>query len=414
MKLFGFGHTDLKKVADEHIIKGNWAKALVEYQKICEKEPDNIRNRKKLGDILVKLKKNSEAVEEYSWVAEKYATDGFLIKAIAVNKIIMKLDPNNKDVHEKLASLYSSRGMKYGEASRVFAAEHATKPETKKEEKELPTIPLFSDLSRDAFLKVVDKLIDKEFQEGEVLCNEGDKGDSIFIISEGEVSITRTDSYGKKVSLSELSDGDFFGEFAFFAKTDRLATVVAKKETSVFEITNDDIEAIIKEFPEVKDVLFEFYKERVIVNLLALSPVFSPLTLEERDEVISKFAMKEYAIGKDVIKEGDPGDSIFLVKSGRVKITTNKGGKIISLAELNAGDFFGEISLVTGKPRTATVTAETQAELLELKKADFDSILEKHPEINDTLQKYLKDRAKKTISAVMNFEKEARAKSKLV
>jgi cAMP-dependent protein kinase regulator len=415
MKLFGFGHADLKKTADEHIIKGNWSKALTEYKKIVEKEPDSIRNRKKLGDIYIKLNKNTDAIKEYTWVAEKYATEGFLIKAIAINKIIIKLDPNSKEVQGKLASLYSSRGMSFGQPGGAAAKKEAV-PEEKEEEqkKEMPAIPLFSGLSPEAFCSVVDKLKEKQINKGDILCNEGDKGDSIFIISEGEVSIIRKDSLGKDVNLSKLSDGDFFGEFAFFAKTNRLATVVAEKDTLIFEITNDDIEEIIKKYAEVKDVLFDFYKERVIVNLLAMSPVFSPCTLEERHEVINRFTMKEYKIGEDVIREGDAGDSIFLIKSGQVKITINKEGKVIDLAELNAGDFFGEIALVTGQPRTATVTAKTEAELLELKKVDFDDMLAKHPEINGILQDYLQNRAKKTISAVINFEKEARAKNKMV
>ncbi|MFC1856186.1 cyclic nucleotide-binding domain-containing protein [Thermodesulfobacteriota bacterium] len=410
MKLFGFGHTDLKKEADEHIIKGNYAKALTEYQKIVEKAPENIRNRKKLADIYFKLQKSDKAIEEYTWVAEKYATEGFLIKAIAVNKIIIRLDPDNQVVKETLASLYTSRGINIGPQAPQAAAS-GNGGDTKED---MPTIPLFSNLSHAAFCKVVDKLIDKEFKKGDVLCREGENGDSIFIISEGEVLITRKDSSGKVVTLAQLSDGDFFGEFAFFSKSSRLATVVANQDTNVFEMTNSDIDGVIEEFPSVKEVLFDFYKERVIANLMAISPVFSPLSKEEKEEVIERFKLKNYKIGEAVIKEGDAGDSIFLIKSGRVMISTTKDGKTINLAKLNAGDFFGEIALVTGKPRTATVTAETQAEILELKKVDFDDMLVKHSEINGILQDYLKERAKKTISTVMNFEKESRAKNKMV
>lgn len=408
MKLFGRKDSNNKSKADSYIIKGNWSKALNEYKKIVAADPDNTQNRKKLGDIYLKLNKKNEAVEEYIQVAENYANDGFLIKAIAVNKLIMKLDPDNIEIQDKLASLYSSRGMDYMQQRKT------TPEEEERLSKALPKIPLFSDLSHDEFCKVINKLREKHFKAGEIICNEGDRGDNLFIINEGEVSITRRNALGQDVPLANLSDGSFFGEFAFFSKTDRFATVVASKETLLFEITNKDIEELMKEFPRINDVLFNFYKERVILNLLAMSPVFGPCTSAERKEIMDKFEKKDYKEGEDVIREGDAGDSIFLIKSGNVKVTINKGGKIIELAKLYAGDFFGEIALVTGKPRTATVTSAVKSELLELKKKDFDVYLERHPDINDILQAYLEDRANKTANAVLDFEKESWAKSKMV
>ncbi len=406
--LFGFGSSDPKKKANDYIIKGNWAKALIEYKKIVEADPANIRNRQKLGDIYCKLNQIEEAIEEYTEVADSYAKEGFLIKAIAINKLIMKLDPENVDVQESLASLYTSRGISYKSHHKVVEKEEEKKAEV------VPKIPLFSNLSHEEFCNVVNKLKERNFQEGEIICNEGDEGNSIFVISEGEVTIHRKNSQGQHVELANLTDGAFFGEFAFFSRSKRHATVSAKKDTLIFEITKDDIEEIINEFPRVNKVLFDFYKERVILNLLAMSPIFEPCTIEERKTLMDRFEQKNYDIDGDIIKEGDAGDSIFLIKSGNVRVTIIKGGKVLELARLQAGEFFGEIALVTGQPRTATVSAVTQSEVLELKKADFDEITGSHPEIKGIIQAYLQDRAKKTVSAVINFGKENRAKNKMV
>lgn len=407
VNIFGFGSTDIKKTADELIMKGNWSKALVEYKKIVNAEPTNIRNRQKLGDILAKLNKKEEAIEEYAKVAESYASEGFLIKAIAMNKLIIKLDPENKEVQENLAALYASRGIEFEQQSKQEVDED-------KKAQIIPKIPLFSDLSYEEFCNVVNKLKEKHYHEGDIVCKEGDPGDSIFVISEGAVNITRKNSLGEEVPLAQLSEGAFFGEFAFFSKSKRHATVVASKDSLIFEMTKDSIEEIIKEFPRVNEVLFDFYKERVILNLLAMSPIFDLCTADERKEIIESFTSKSYKIDQAIIREGDPGDSLYLIKSGRVRVVTTKGGNMITLAELSAGEFFGEIALVTGQPRTATVLATTEAEVLELKKINFDGILAKHPQINDVLKAYLQDRAKKTVNAIINYEKEARAKNKMV
>lgn len=113
LKLFKLVSSDPITKAQEYVMKGNWNKALIEYKKIVGEDPLNVRHRQKLGDIYAKLNKNSEAIEEYAKVACWYANEGYIAKAIAINKLIIKLDPNNKEIKENLVSLYASRGMEF-------------------------------------------------------------------------------------------------------------------------------------------------------------------------------------------------------------------------------------------------------------------------------------------------------------
>ena len=92
---------------------------------------------------------------------------------------------------------------------------------------------------------------------------------------------------------------------------------------------------------------------------------------------------------------------MYLIRSGEVKVhTQNPMGEEIHLADLKAGDFFGEVSLIQGKPRTATVTSKTKVELMELEKKNLDEIIKAHPKVFEILQKTMDHRLEETVNKV--------------
>ena len=95
-----------------------------------------------------------------------------------------------------------------------------------------------------------------------------------------------------------------------------------------------------------------------------------------------------------IITEGEPGDSLFVVSTGRVKaFVRNPAGRQVKVREMGEGAFFGEISILKGSPRTATVTAASRLELLELDKAALDDITGRHPRVREVLEAFCRERA---------------------
>jgi hypothetical protein len=118
----------------------------------------------------------------------------------------------------------------------------------------------------------------------------------------------------------------------------------------------------------------------------ALFPDFSN---EELVAVMAGLELVEFKTGDLVVAEGEPGDSLFLVTSGTVKAwIRNREGRYVLARRLGEGDFFGEISVLTGSPRTATVVAASPCELLELDRATLDGITAKHPRVREVLQRF--------------------------
>lgn len=136
------------------------------------------------------------------------------------------------------------------------------------------------------------------------------------------------------------------------------------------------------------------------------SPLFENLSEEELGAVIKRMDLERFADGDIIITEGEPGTSMFVILGGEVKVfTTSKTGENIHLATLGSGDFFGEISVLTGRPRTATITASAETDLLRLDKKDLDELSETMPRIRAVLASFYEQRAKHTVEAMVESMK---------
>jgi len=133
------------------------------------------------------------------------------------------------------------------------------------------------------------------------------------------------------------------------------------------------------------------------------SPLFEVLSKDERDALVKEMDLESHDEGSVIIHEGDAGASMYVITSGEVKVYTRstKNTGNVYLAKLGEGDFFGEVSVLTGKPRTATITASQRTELLRLDKEKLDNALAKYPGIRKVLDDFYKKRATHTVEAMI-------------
>jgi hypothetical protein len=128
---------------------------------------------------------------------------------------------------------------------------------------------------------------------------------------------------------------------------------------------------------------------------IVVSPLFKDFSVEELVAVIAGLKLLTFDRGKVILREGEPGNSLYMLTSGKVKAFVKKDGKQVPIAELEEGAFFGEMSILTGKPRTATIVATESSELLELDRPTLDSITQTHPHVWDVLQEFANQRMAK-------------------
>ncbi|MBI5886339.1 MAG: cyclic nucleotide-binding domain-containing protein [Deltaproteobacteria bacterium] len=399
----------VKDKAEDLFSKGKFSEAIETYEKIKAYGVKDPRINLRMGDIARKMGNNAGAVEYYKDAVSNFVKAGFIIKAVAVCKIIISIDPAQQEIQAKLAELYAGPQGAAGEAPAKPTA--PIKPEAAAQPGgatapsavaplKLPRVPLFSDFNEVEFLEVVKKVRSKDYPAGSYLFREGDSGDSIFIISDGGVEVTGQAKDGKTVVLATLTEGAIFGEYGFFSQAKRSTGVKTVSDSTILELTKADLDDIISRHQRVSDVLFKFYKERVVDRLMGLSAIFMPMSKEDREEILKRLTLVKAVKGSPIVKEGEMGDTMYLIKNGRVAVwVRDKAGKPLTLKEMCEGDFFGEIALATSRPRVANVSAVEDVELVAFSRPMIKDILIKYPAVKDTLEQVIKERVVDTAKA---------------
>jgi CRP/FNR family transcriptional regulator len=142
--------------------------------------------------------------------------------------------------------------------------------------------------------------------------------------------------------------------------------------------------------------------EQETVSLLERVPIFSGLSVDEIAELAKVAVPRTYDAGQVVFREGDSGDTCFVVRSGAVKITREHAGRTIALAELRAGDMFGELAMFGGEERSATAQALEQTAAVGLLAGDIRRLLMGNPDIGVKMLEAMADRVRATNQRLAN------------
>jgi len=132
-----------------------------------------------------------------------------------------------------------------------------------------------------------------------------------------------------------------------------------------------------------------------INGLLESVPVLSTLSPEIRTQIADRSKIAEYGAGEFIVRQGDQGDSLYIIRTGSCGVYITKDEKQENkIATINSGEFFGEMSLLTGEPITATVRAMVDTTVIVIDKANFSIILNDNPAISVELGEILAKRQK--------------------
>lgn len=338
----------------------------------------------------------TEAWESYASSALRYAATGQLAFATALYKLMMSLEKAEQRVEEdetrqlrrQLVQAYTSRT-----AEPQANMEHSLE------------IQLFQDLPREALEVLMQRLVALQLSSGELVFRQGDPSSSLFIITHGFVQVSHTRDDGDERDIARLGPGDFFGEWGLLSgERIRHATVRALTEVSLLELNRETLAALIGRYPSVRDVMSAFYRRRRLDTLLAqVFPVLQPTERRRLAEQMERDI--PYAQGDIIIYEGDTSAYLSIIASGTVEVLThNLDGQEIPLAQLEAGQFFGEGSALTGHPRIATVRAKSDVVLHNIAREALVTTLVNRPEILLSLQGVRQERLEATLERIQEMD----------
>jgi cAMP-dependent protein kinase regulator len=397
---------DLFAQGDAAFKRGQWRAALQAYAGVVEAVPGNLRARFRIADALLNSGRRDLAVDVYKAIASHALQSGLPLFGLVAAKMVLLLEPGFEDAFAGAASLYSKDNerldditphgappvpgdenaeplMLEGKELLEEAARRAAHCEgTLPIPHGLPSVPLLSFLDEDGFVAVLEKMRLRRFADDEVIIREGERGESFFIVADGEVLIKRDiDDEDGGITLAHLHRGSVFGEMSLISDDPRHASVLARGDVDVLEMRRSDLIVAAAQDESVSGALREFTRERFLRNLTATHPFFQGLTRDQRHGVMETFRVVTCPKGHPLIEEGAHGPGLFLLLSGTASVSKNNPPDRIHLANLRGGDVCGEMSLVGDQPTQAMVTAEEDVEALFLARDDFKEVVREHPEL---------------------------------
>ena len=249
----------------------------------------------------------------------------------------------------------------------------------------LALTPLFAGLPMDTLECLIEHLQLVTLLRGDVLFREGDPGDALFIISEGEVSVA---SEGPpRVEMARLGPGAFFGEVSLVTDQPRAATVTALGATEMIMIDRRAMAAVLARQPDALRPVLRFVRDRLVDRLVRTSPLFRPFDEAEGRALADRFRFLEIDDTAVILPAGERADGLYIVLAGQVEV---RGGRVM----LGPGDLIGETSLITGERVTHPVVAVGKCLALCLPAPQFRELIMTHPHVLEYVGQQVEARRK--------------------
>lgn len=217
---------------------------------------------------------------------------------------------------------------------------------------------------------------------GEVAIRQGAADDDLFLVLKGRLQVKIDLPTGGTVTVDEVGPGGVVGEMALLTGNARSATVTALEEADFAQLARVDFEQLAALHP---DALNEFL-QRILPRLRrtqmihALIELFGELDGAALVELETELEWVRLRGGDTLFEEGDHGHDVYIVVNGRLRASVLDGeGRTRVLEEVGRGAAVGELALLTGEPRAATIVAVRDSDLLKLSRASFDTMLDRHP-----------------------------------
>ena len=213
------------------------------------------------------------------------------------------------------------------------------------------------------------------FAPGDKLVREDEPADAAYALATGRVRVLAGQDLR---TLATLSAPVLVGELAVLSGEPRTATVVATAMCTGVRIPAEALRSALAEDAAFAAELEEFARLRLGMNFLRLSSPFADLPSRSLDELAANLRPVRFAPGEVLLREGERGDDAFLIRVGQVEVVRGEGAQQRALSTLGPGSFVGEVSALTGGPRTATVRAKTAVQAFRLPGEDVRPVVRKH------------------------------------
>jgi cAMP-dependent protein kinase regulator len=362
--------------------------------------------RMQLADVLILAGKTAEAVTLLLPLADQYAREGFAAKAVSVLKKVQKIDPGRRDVEGRLARLIEE---KQREAV-VLPLRHA--PEIGIEEIGMEPPPGGSLAIPHAEATSPDATIPRSDAPPEPTQPPAQPWRVSTAPTQAPAAAEGAPAPAARPTAppsNGIEDYDLLYSDASEEEAEEIDVGLTEEPAaSVPEAESMSDGRFAEELMSLVDSIFQEPPASGATaqappaggaprggSQIVVSPLFRDFSVDEMVAVIHGLKLLAVERGDVILREGQAGGSLYMLTSGRVRAFRKDpaSGKQVKIGDLMEGAFFGEMSILTGKPRMATVVALMRCELLELDRPTLDRITQTHPHVWDVLREFAEQRA---------------------
>jgi CRP-like cAMP-binding protein len=419
----------LRDKATEALNKGRFARAAELFEEYCQLDPKDFQTRVRLGDVWVKAGNNARAVVSYQAAAEGFAREGVLPRAIAVSKIVLELDPSHQGVQRMLADLYARRSSGKPGGARVDAVPRPTEPLKVPEAPETTQDPdtEVSGHSIPGFLPTSYSYppkasppppVAKAVAPTTAAAAQGRAPTTMDI----QVEVVDLEESSSESDMDVEVELDLSGAEQSSGSAERApppsaaqsvppgmrprrASEPVQLPAPEIEIEGESLLHAVELAARSAAVEPEGEEEPTVIvgeelpapmpspGALPEIPLFSDLPPDAFIALFERCPLRRFPEGARIIEQGSQGDAFYVICQGSVRIVRQTGEESRELAVLREGAFFGEMALLSGAPRTASVVgAAEETQVLEISAPVLAELSRGFPQVARALRRFCRQR----------------------
>ena len=237
--------------------------------------------------------------------------------------------------------------------------------------------------------------------QGETLIGQGDASEAMYVVVKGDLQAISILPDDTEVPLGRIGPGEPIGEIQILAGGKHTASVRALCDAELIRLSKSALEDLLLKSPDLVSVLADISRRRLLHNQLAhiLPTLFGPLDDTMLQGIEDQVEWLHVSSGDILFREGEPGDALYIILCGRLRVVA-KGDGILEkvLGEVGMGESVGEMALFTDEPRSATVYAIRDSELVKISQPVFEKITRSYPQLTISITKILIGRLRKNIN----------------
>ncbi|CAH0551066.1 unnamed protein product [Brassicogethes aeneus] len=230
-------------------------------------------------------------------------------------------------------------------------------------------ILLFRSLDKEQMSEVLDAMFERKVQQDELVIKQGDDGDNFYVIQSGIFhALVASEPAQVPTHIHTYDNAGSFGELALLYNMPRAATIKAVTTGSLWAMDRQTFRRIL--------LKSAFKKRKMYETLIESVPMLKTLQAYERMNLADALAPRSFKDGERIIKQGDAADGMYFVEQGEVVISIlDDSGKDVEINRIGKGGYFGELALVTHRPRAASAYCDGDVKLAFLDVEAFERLL---------------------------------------